>query len=203
MDTSLLHLDHLLGHHHGHIGWCRAADPAPQAQFGELPPAPGRTCWPCAPRRLSRYTPLPVASETRGQSAQTLVQAVMAQLVRPERYSRGEPLLPPEAAPQLQRHQVSEYERHSLVCPVCGAGRHAEWPAAARARGFGLEVQAMTPRCAGAFHPARRTPQGVLEELFRVFMSWGAVAHLEQVSVQVLVVPVTAIGKVGATTATS
>ena len=63
-----------------------------------------------------------------------------------------------------------------------------EWRAGAPARGSGLEVQAMAPRCAGAFHLARRTPQGVLEELFRVVMSWGVGVHLEQVSVQVLVV---------------
>ena len=77
-----------------------------------------------------------------------------------------------------------------------------EWPAVVPARGFGLEVQAMAPRCAGAFHLARRMPQGVLEELFRVVMSWGAVVHLEQVSVQVLVVAVAAAGRVGAAAAT-
>ncbi len=102
--------------------------------------------------------------------------------------------------PQPQRHQVTEipsvrpvvteYQLHQLRCPACGAVTRGELPAGVPTGGFGPRVQAMTALCTGAYHLSKRTTQGVMADLFRLPLSVGTIANLEQATVQALAVPV-------------
>ena len=73
---------------------------------------------------------------------------------------RGEDLQP-------QRHQVTEsppvrpviteYQRHCLVCPVCGDATRAEMPAGIPTGEFGPRAQAIVALCTGAYLLSKRT----------------------------------------------
>jgi transposase len=56
--------------------------------------------------------------------------------------------------------------------------------------GFGPRVQALTARCTGAYHLAKRTTQTLLADLFGVSIGLGTVANLEQATVQAWAEPV-------------
>jgi transposase len=102
--------------------------------------------------------------------------------------------------PQPQRHQVAEippirpvvteYQLHQLCCPACGAVTRAELPAGVPSGGFGPRVQAITALCTGAYHLSKRTTQQVMADLFRLPLSVGTVANLEQATVQAVAEPV-------------
>ena len=123
----------------------------------------------------------------------------MVILHRPERCARCQcPLDGADGQPQ--RHQVTdipavkprvtEYQRHRLVCTVCGAVTRAEWPAGVPRGGFGPRVQAITAWWTGAYHRSRRTTQRVLEDLCGIAIGLGTVANLEQATAQALAEPV-------------
>jgi transposase len=105
---------------------------------------------------------------------------------------RGEDLQP-------QRHQVTEsppvrpviteYQRHCLVCPVCGDATRAEMPAGIPTGEFGPRAQAIVALCTGTYHLSKRTTQSVLEDLFGLPMRLGTVANLEQATVQAVAAP--------------
>jgi transposase len=102
--------------------------------------------------------------------------------------------------PQPQRHQVTEiptvrpvvteYQRHQLCCPACGALTRAELPAGVPTGGFGPRVQAVAALCTGAYHLSKRTTQSVMADLFGLPLSVGTLANLEQATVQALAEPV-------------
>ena len=102
--------------------------------------------------------------------------------------------------PQPQRQQVTEipsvrpvvteYQLHHLYCPACGALTRAEWPAGVPTGGFGPRVQAVAALCTGAYHLSKRTTQRVMADLFRLPLSVGTLANLEQATVQALAAPV-------------
>ena len=119
--------------------------------------------------------------------------------VKPERCSRGQHPWPGEDG-QPHRHQVieippvkpivTEYQRHRLVCPVCGETTGAKWPVGVPRGEFGPRVQAVTAWCTGAYHLSKRTTQRVMEDLFGVSISLGTLASLEQSTAQAVAEPV-------------
>lgn len=102
--------------------------------------------------------------------------------------------------PQPQRHQVTEippvkplvmeYQLHQLRCPACGVPTRAELPVGVPSGAFGPRLQAITALCTGAYHLSKRTTQRVLEDLFRLPLSVGTIANLEQVTAEALAQPV-------------
>jgi transposase len=102
--------------------------------------------------------------------------------------------------PHPQRHQVTdippvkpvvtEYQRHQLVCPVCGDVSRAELPAGVPVGDFGPRVQAIAALCTGAYHLSKRTTQRVLEDLFGIPICVGPLANLEQATAAALAQPV-------------
>jgi transposase len=119
--------------------------------------------------------------------------------LKPERCARCQhPLYGEDGQPQ--RHQVTEfppmkpmvteYQRHGLVCPVCGATTRAELPVGEPTGEFGPRVQAISAWCTGAYHLSKRTTQRVMADLFGVSMSLGTLASLEQATAQAVAEPV-------------
>jgi transposase len=119
--------------------------------------------------------------------------------VKPERCARCQHSLHGEDD-QPQRHQVTElppvqplvteYQLHRLVCPVCGETTRAELPAGVPTGGFGQRVQAIAALCTGAYHLSKRTTQCVMEDLFGVSISLGALVSLEQATARAVAWPV-------------
>jgi transposase len=105
-------------------------------------------------------------------------------------------------APQPQRQQVTEippvkpvvteYQRHRLICPVCGAATRAELPPGVPTAGFGPRLQATTALCTGADHLSKRTTQALLDDLFGVEVGLGTMVTLEQATTQAVAAPVAA-----------
>ena len=101
---------------------------------------------------------------------------------------------------QPQRHQVTdlppvqpvvtEYQLHSLVCPVCGATTRADLPVGVPRGDFGPRVQAIVALCTGAYRLSKRTTQDALQDLYGLTISLGTITHLEQATVQALAAPV-------------
>jgi transposase len=85
---------------------------------------------------------------------------------------------------------VTEYQRHQLCAPACGAVTRGELPAGVPTGGFGPRVQAMTALCTGAYHRSKRTTQRVMADLCRRLLRVGTMANLEHATVQALAVPV-------------
>jgi transposase len=121
--------------------------------------------------------------------------------VKPECCSRcPHPLHAEDGQPQ--RHQVraippvkplvTEYQRHQLVCPVCGETTGAKLPVGVPSGECGPRVQAVTALGTGASHLSKRTTQRVMEDLFGVSISLGTLASLEQSTAQAVAVPVAA-----------
>jgi transposase len=102
--------------------------------------------------------------------------------------------------PQPQRHQVTEippvkplvmeYQLHQLRCPACGGPTRAALPVGVPSGAFGPRLQAITALCTGAYHLSKRTTQCVLEDLFRLPLSVGTIANLEQATTEALAQPV-------------
>lgn len=102
--------------------------------------------------------------------------------------------------PQPQRHQVceippikpvvTEYQRHQLVCPVCGDTTRAAWPDGVPTGAYGPRVQAITALCTGAYRLSKRTAQQLLADLFGVTMSLGMGSTLEAATVEAVAAPV-------------
>jgi transposase len=137
--------------------------------------------------------------EGQARALVSLEQVDVVIPVKPERCARCQHPLHGEDD-QPQRHQVTElppvqpivteYQLHRLVCPVCGETTRAQLPAGVPTGGFGQRVQAIAALCTGAYHLSKRTTQCVMEDLFGVSISLGALVSLEQATARAVVGPV-------------
>ena len=103
--------------------------------------------------------------------------------------------------PEPKRHQVSElpeinpevveYQRHTLVCLGCGDCTGAEWPAEMPPGSFGFRAQAMMSYLSGRFGVSRRDVEEMMETLFNIEISLGAVSAQEAMVSNALIEPVT------------
>ena len=101
--------------------------------------------------------------------------------------------LPDEPAPhdpEPQWHQVAEvpeiaavvaeHQGHSRTCPACGLLNYAAIPSAVRAHVIGPRLAAVMSCFSGRHHNGKRGVQEIVETVFRVPVSPGTVAALEQ-----------------------
>ena len=119
--------------------------------------------------------------------------------VKPARCSRC-PHLGPGEEGQPQHHHVpeippvrpvvTEYQRHRLVCPVCGEVARAELPIGVPPGALGPRVQAMTAWCTGADHLSKRTTQRGMADRCGVSIRLGTLAHLERATARPVAEPV-------------
>ena len=70
---------------------------------------------------------------------------------------------------------IAEHRRHRLLCPGCGAGRLAEFPAGVSPSAFGPRLQAHVGALAGVHRLSRRQVRDIVREMFGVPISLGAV----------------------------
>jgi transposase len=94
------------------------------------------------------------------------------------------------ADPQPARHQVTElprvrsivteYRRHTLACPACGALTTADWPAAMPRGSFGPRVAATVAYLTGRCGVSQRETQEILATVCQVPLGLGSIAALEQ-----------------------
>jgi len=92
--------------------------------------------------------------------------------------------------PQPQRHQVSElpkpepviteYQRHTLTCLVCGAETSGEWPEDMPEGSFGPRTQAMIGYLGGRFGMSDRDVAELMEVGFHTKISLGSIPAQEQ-----------------------
>jgi transposase len=92
--------------------------------------------------------------------------------------------------PQPQRHQVSElpkpepvvteYQRHTLTCLVCGAQTSGEWPEDMPEGSFGPRTQAMVSYLSGRFGLSHRDVEELMEVGFHTQISLGSIPAQEQ-----------------------
>lgn len=92
--------------------------------------------------------------------------------------------------PQPVRHQVTEvpqvrptvteYRRHTLRCPDCGAVTRADWPAGMPSGSFGPRVAATVAYLTGRCGVSQREAQEILATLCQVEVGLGSIAALEQ-----------------------
>lgn len=102
--------------------------------------------------------------------------------------------------PEPKRHQVSElpeikpelveYQRHRLVCLGCGQCNGAEWPEEMPSGSFGFRTQAVMSYLSGRFTISRRDVAEIMESLFNVNISLGAVSAQETNVSEALIEPV-------------
>ena len=92
--------------------------------------------------------------------------------------------------PQPVRHQVTdlppvkpvvtEYRRHTVGCPVCGAATQVKWPVGRPTGRFGPQVQATVGYLTGRVGMSHREVQDVLATVFHTEVSLGSITALEQ-----------------------
>jgi transposase len=75
---------------------------------------------------------------------------------------------------------ITEHRGHTRTCPHCGARTHAPVPADIRARVAGPRLTTAITYLSGVRHDSKRGVEEVVETLFGVPMSLGAVAAAEQ-----------------------
>jgi transposase len=102
--------------------------------------------------------------------------------------------------PQPARHQVTdlprvrpvvtEYRRHTLVCPGCGAVTTAGWPAEMPTGSFGPRVAATVAYLTGRCGVSQRETQEILATLCQVPVGLGSIAALERQVSAALAAPV-------------
>jgi transposase len=102
--------------------------------------------------------------------------------------------------PQPQRHQVSElpkpepviteYQRHTLTCLVCGAQTRGQWPEDMPEGSFGPRTQAMVSYLGGRFGMSHRDVAELMEVGFHTQMSLGSIPAQEQKTSEALQEPV-------------
>ena len=99
----------------------------------------------------------------------------------------GEELEGTDASPSV--HQVSEvpevvarvteYRLHSLCCSSCDRRTVATLPTDASQGAFGPRLQAIIALCTGRFHLSKRATEELLEDVFGVQISLGAICNVE------------------------
>jgi transposase len=102
--------------------------------------------------------------------------------------------------PQPARHQVTEvppvrpvvteYRRHTLTCPDCGAATTANWPAGMPTGRFGPRVAATVAYLTGRCGVSQRDAQEILTTLCGVDVGLGSIAALEAQVSDALAAPV-------------
>lgn len=102
--------------------------------------------------------------------------------------------------PQPARHQVTEmppvrpvvteYRRHTLTCPGCGAATLADWPAAMPAGSFGPRIAATVAYLTGRCGVSQRDTQELLLTLYQIAVGLGSIAALEEQVSDALAAPV-------------
>jgi transposase len=85
---------------------------------------------------------------------------------------------------------MTEYQWHQLLCPECGATTRTPWPAGVPSGTYGARVQAPVALCPGAYRLSTRTTQQVLDEVFGVPRRVGTISQSEQITTEVLTMPV-------------
>jgi transposase len=114
--------------------------------------------------------------------------------VVPERCRHCGLLLPETAArrqPRVWRHQVvellplamrvTEYQMLARRCPACGKRTRADLPAGVPRRPFGPRLTAVVALLSGRYRLSRREVQQLLQDLWQVRVSFGAVVRQVQV----------------------
>jgi transposase len=91
--------------------------------------------------------------------------------------------------PKVKPH-ITEYQLHTLECPVCGKKNTAELPDGVSFGAFGPRLQATIGVCTGVYHLSKRTTEGLLEDFFGVDVSLGSVSATEDAVSEVLAEPV-------------
>lgn len=103
--------------------------------------------------------------------------------------------------PEPQRHQVCElppikpeiieYQAHALTCLCCGHTNRAPWPTEMPAGSFGPRVQGLVGYLSGRFSVSRRDVKEMMDTIFQVEISLGAVSAQEAKLSAALEEPVT------------
>lgn len=99
-----------------------------------------------------------------------------------------------------QRHQVielppvqplvTEYQRHTLPCGVCGTLTEASLPEGVPSGAFGPRLQALVGLLSGSYRLSKRKIQGLLSDCFGVELALGSVCPLEQATSEAIAAPV-------------
>ena len=92
--------------------------------------------------------------------------------------------------PYPERHQVSEvpptkaiiteYRRHRLQCPHCGATTEADWPAEMPSGSFGPRAEAMVAFLTGRLGASHRDVVEAVETMYGLNMGLGTVAAIQR-----------------------
>lgn len=75
---------------------------------------------------------------------------------------------------------ITEYQGHARTCPCCGEVTQAAIPADIRAHSLGPELSALMGYLVGGCGLSKRRVEEVIESVFEVPVSLGAIAHSEQ-----------------------
>ncbi|NEQ44531.1 MAG: IS66 family transposase [Leptolyngbya sp. SIOISBB] len=104
--------------------------------------------------------------------------------------------------PHPHRHQeielppieprVIEYRLHQLSCPVCGHQTRANLPTGVSPSGYGERLSAIVSLLSGPYRQSYRQVCGLMDDLFGVGLSRGAVGRLRAEMVAALSAPVAA-----------
>src|SRR5262249_48282091 len=76
--------------------------------------------------------------------------------------------------------QVTEYQMEVRRCPLCGKRTRAELPPGVPRRPFGPRLTAVVALLSGRYRLSRREVRQLLQDLWQVKLSLGAVVHQEQ-----------------------
>ena len=75
--------------------------------------------------------------------------------------------------------EVIEYQLHQLECPQCGESTVATLPEGVPQRVFGSRLHALVALLTGRYRQSKRMASELLEEVFQIPMSLGAVSRCE------------------------
>jgi hypothetical protein len=81
--------------------------------------------------------------------------------------------------PRVEPH-ITEYQKHTLTCLVCGAQTSGEWPADMSAGSFGPRAQAMIGYLGGRFGMSDRDVHELMEVAFHIDLGLGSIPAQEQ-----------------------
>jgi transposase len=78
------------------------------------------------------------------------------------------------------RVEVTEYRRHALRCPGCGALTRADWPAGVSGTSFGSRAQAIVGYLTGRLGASHRDVTEAVSVLYGLSMSTGSVSAIQR-----------------------